>query len=99
MILVIVKGGVIVYSLMVWVGNNFDLIQQMLGFVMFDVQVVVILMNGFVLFIGMVVVFVDVVEVECLVQVYVGEFIKVLLCLKIVMLLQVNLQVCIVEVS
>ncbi len=93
------KGGGIVYSSTVRVGNNFDSIQQMLGLAMPDAQVIATPMNGLVLLTGTVAGPQDAAEAERLVQAFVGDQTKVLSRLKTATPLQVNLQVRIAEVS
>ncbi|MDY1007676.1 type II and III secretion system protein family protein [Sphingomonas sp. CFBP9019] len=93
------KGGAIVYSSTVRVGNNLDSIQQMLGLAMPEAQVVATPMNGLVLLTGTVAAPEDAAEAERLVQAFVGDATKVLSRLKTATPLQVNLQVRVAEVS
>lgn len=93
------KGGVVVYSATVRVGNNFDSIQQMLNLAMPDAQITATPMNGLVLLTGVVLSPSDAEEAARLVQAYVGEATKVLSRLKTATPLQVNLQVKFAEVS
>ncbi len=93
------KGGAIVYSSTVRVGNNLDSVQQMLGLAMPEAQVVATSMNGLVLLTGTVAAPEDAAEAERLVQAFVGDQTKVLSRLKTATPLQVNLQVRVAEVS
>lgn len=93
------KGGAIVYSSTVRVGNNFDSIQQMLNLAMPDAQVVSTPMNGLVLLTGTVHGPEDSAEAERLVKAFVGDDVKVLSRLRTATPLQVNLQVKFAEVS
>ncbi len=93
------KGGRVVYSATVRIGNNFDSIGGMLQLAMPDAQIVATPMNGLVLLTGVVAQPADAAEAERLVQAFVGEQTKVLSRLKIATPLQVNLQVRFAEVS
>ncbi|KQS02041.1 secretion system protein [Sphingomonas sp. Leaf357] len=93
------KGGVVVYSATVRVGNNFDSIQQMLNLAMPEAQITATPMNGLVLLTGVVLSPSDAEEAARLVQAYVGDATKVLSHLKTATPLQVNLQVKFAEVS
>jgi len=93
------KGGVVVYSATVRVGNNLDSIQQMLNLAMPEAQIVATPMNGLVLLTGVVLSPADAEEAARLVQAYVGDATKVLSRLKTATPLQVNLQVKFAEVS
>ena len=93
------KGGAVVYSATVRVGNNYDSVQAMLGLAMPEARIVATPMNGLVLLTGTVAQPEDAAEAEKLVQAYVGEQTKVLSRLKTATPLQVNLQVRIAEVS
>ena len=93
------KGGSVVYSSTVRVGNNFDSIQSMLNLAMPESQIAATPMNGLVLLTGTVAQPADAAEAERLVQAYVGDSVKVLSRLKTATPLQVNLQVKFAEVS
>ncbi|MGU3392158.1 type II and III secretion system protein family protein [Sphingomonas sp. M1A8_2b] len=93
------KGGAVVYSATIRVGNNLDSVQQMLGLAMPEAQVVATPMNGLILLTGTVAAPEDAAEAERLVQAFVGDSTKVLSRLKTATPLQVNLQVRIAEVS
>ncbi len=93
------KGGAVVYSATVRVGNNLDSVQQMLGLAMPEAQVVATPMNGLILLTGTVLAPEDAAEAERLVQAFVGDSTKVLSRLKTATPLQVNLQVRIAEVT
>ncbi len=93
------KGGAVVYSATIRVGNNLDSVQQMLGLAMPEAQVVATPMNGLILLTGTVAAPEDAAEAERLVQAFVGESTKVLSRLKTATPLQVNLQVRVAEVS
>ncbi|WP_267382482.1 MULTISPECIES: type II and III secretion system protein family protein [unclassified Sphingomonas] len=93
------KGGGVVFSATVRVGNNFDSIGQMLGLAMPEAHVVATPMNGLVLLTGTVAAPEDAAEAERLVQAFVGDTVKVITRLKTATPLQVNLQVRIAEVS
>lgn len=93
------KGGAVVYSATVRVGNNLDSIQQMLNLAMPESQIVATPMNGLVLLTGVVLSPADAEEAARLVQAYVGDATKVLSRLKTATPLQVNLQVKFAEVS
>ncbi|HXH16672.1 MAG TPA: type II and III secretion system protein family protein [Sphingomonas sp.] len=93
------RGGAVVYSATVRVGNNMDSVQQMLGLAMPEAQVVATPMNGVVLLTGTVAAPEDAAEAERLVQAFVGDSTKVLSRLKTATPLQVNLQVRIAEVT
>ncbi len=93
------KGGAVVYSATVRVGNNLDSIQQMLSLAMPEAQIVATPMNGLVLLTGVVLSPADAEEAARLVQAFVGDGTKVLSHLKTATPLQVNLQVKFAEVS
>ena len=93
------RGGAVVYSSTVRVGNNFDSIGSMLTLAMPEAQIVATPMNGLVLLTGTVAQPEDAAEAERLVQAYVGDTTKVLSRLRTATPLQVNLQVRIAEVS
>ncbi|TCP66717.1 type II and III secretion system protein family protein [Sphingomonas sp. PP-CE-1G-424] len=93
------KGGAVVYSATIRVGNNLDSVQQMLGLAMPEAQVVATPMNGLILLTGTVAAPEDAAEAERLVQAFVGDSTKVLSRLKTATPLQVNLQVRVAEVS
>ena len=93
------RGGAVVFSATVRVGNNFDSIGQMLGLAMPEAHVVATPMNGLVLLTGTVAAPEDAAEAERLVQAFVGDGTKVITRLKTATPLQVNLQVRIAEVS
>lgn len=93
------RGGSVVYSATVRVGNNLDSVQQMLGLAMPEAQVVATPMNGLILLTGTVAAPEDAAEAERLVQAFVGESTKVLSRLKTATPLQVNLQVRVAEVT
>ena len=93
------RGGQVVYSATVRVGNNLDSIGQMLGLAMPEAHIVATPMNGLVLLTGTVAGPDDAAEAERLVQAFVGEQTKVLSRLKTATPLQVNLRVRIAEVS
>ncbi len=93
------RGGAVVYSATVRVGNNLDSVQQMLGLAMPEAQVVATPMNGLILLTGTVAAPEDAAEAERLVQAFVGESTKVLSRLKTATPLQVNLQVRVAEVT
>ena len=93
------KGGQVVWSSTVRVGNNYDSIQQMLGLAMPEAQIVATPMNGMVLLTGTVAGPEDGAEAERLVQAFVGKDTQVLSRLKTATPLQVNLQVRFVEVN
>ncbi|MEG3123665.1 type II and III secretion system protein family protein [Sphingomonas sp. GB1N7] len=93
------KGGAVVYSATVRVGNNLDSIQQMLSLAMPEAQIVATPMNGLVLLTGVVLSPADAEEAARLVQAFVGDSTKVLSHLKTATPLQVNLQVKFAEVS
>ena len=93
------RGGAVVYSSTVRVGNNYDSIGSMLNLAMPEAQIVATPMNGLVLLTGTVAAPEDAAEAERLVQAFVGDTTKVLSRLKTATPLQVNLQVRIAEVS
>ncbi|MEG3082895.1 type II and III secretion system protein family protein [Sphingomonas sp. PB2P12] len=93
------KGGAVVYSATIRVGNNLDSVQQMLGLAMPEAQVFATPMNGLILLTGTVAAPEDAAEAERLVQAFVGDSTKVLSRLKTATPLQVNLQVRIAEVT
>lgn len=93
------KAGRVVYASTVRVGNNYDLIQQMLNLALPGSQIVATPMNGLVLLTGTAIDPADAAEAERLVTAYVGDSIKVLSRVKTATPLQVNLQVRIAEVS
>jgi pilus assembly protein CpaC len=93
------RGGAVVYSATVRVGNNLDSIQQMLNLAMPESQITATPMNGLVLLTGVVLSPSDAEEAARLVQAYVGDSTKVLSRLKTATPLQVNLQVKFAEVS
>ena len=93
------RGGQVVYSATVRVGNNLDSIGQMLTLAMPDAKIVATPMNGLVLLTGTVAGPDDAAEAERLVQAFVGDQTKVLSRLRTATPLQVNLQVRIAEVS
>jgi pilus assembly protein CpaC len=93
------KGGAVVYSATVRVGNNFDSIGQMLRLALPESTVTATTLNGLVLLTGTIATPDEGAEAERLVQAFVGDGIKVLSRLKTATPLQVNLQVRIAEVS
>lgn len=93
------KGGKVVYSTIVRVGNNFDSIGQMLSLAMPDSRLTATTMNGVVLLTGTVGSPQDAAEAQELTQAFVGAGTKVLSRIKSSTPLQVNLQVKIAEVS
>ena len=93
------KGGAVVYSATVRVGNNFDSIGQMLRLALPESAVTATTLNGLVLLTGTVATPDEGAEAERLVQAFVGDGTKVLSRLKTATPLQVNLQVRIAEVS
>ncbi|MBX9797591.1 type II and III secretion system protein family protein [Sphingomonas sp.] len=93
------KGGGVVFSTTVRVGNNIETVGQMLKLAMPDAQITATPMNGMVLLTGTVANPDDANEAERLTQAFVGEQVKVLTRLKTATPLQVNLQVKFAEVS
>ncbi|WP_294076345.1 type II and III secretion system protein family protein [Sphingomonas sp.] len=93
------KGGKVVYSATIRIGNNFDSVQSMLAVAMPEADITATTMNGFVLLTGTVAAPSDAAEAERLAQAFVGDEIKVLSRLRTATPLQVNLQVRIAEVS
>ena len=93
------KGGAVVWSSTVRVGNNFDSIGHMLALAMPDARIVATPMNGLVLLTGTVAGPDDGAEAERLVQAYVGKDTQVLSRIKSATPLQVNLQVRFAEVN
>ncbi len=93
------KGGKVVYSSIVRVGNNIDSVQDMLALAMPNAHITATPMNGMMLLTGTVAGPDDAAEAERLVQAFVGEKTQVLSRLRTATPLQVNLQVRIAEVS
>lgn len=93
------KGGKVVYSSVVRVGNNYDSIGQMLSLAMPESRIVATPMNGVVLLTGTVAGPQDAAEAQELTQAFVGANTKVISRIKSATPLQVNLQVKIAEVS
>jgi pilus assembly protein CpaC len=93
------KGGKVVYSSIVRVGNNIDSVQDMLALAMPEARITATPMNGMMLLTGTVAAPDDAAEAERLVQAFVGDQTQVLSRLRTATPLQVNLQVRIAEVS
>lgn len=93
------KGGAVVYSATIRVGNNIDSLSQMLLLALPDATITATPLNGLVLLTGTVATPNDAAEAERLVQAFVGDSTKVLTRLKTATPLQVNLQVKFAEVS
>ncbi|WP_375248580.1 type II and III secretion system protein family protein [Sphingomonas sp.] len=93
------RGGAVVYTATIRVGNNYDSIQQMLALALPEAQIAATPMNGLVLLTGTVSGPQDGAEAERLVQAFVGADTKVLSRLRTATPLQVNLQVKFAEVS
>ncbi|KQU62221.1 secretion system protein [Sphingomonas sp. Leaf339] len=93
------RGGAVVFTTTVRVGNNLDSVASMLALAMPDAKVVTTPMNGMMLLTGTVATPGDAAEAERLVQAFVGDGMKVLSHLRTATPLQVNLQVRIAEVS
>ncbi len=92
------NAGRTIYSATIRVGSNLDSVDQMLKLAMPEADITVATMNGIVLLTGSVKQPEDVVEVEDLVQQFVGSA-KVVNRVKSATPMQVNLQVRIAEVS
>jgi pilus assembly protein CpaC len=93
------KGGAIVFSAAVRVGDNFASIGQMLKLAMPDAEIAAHTMNGVVLLTGTVMSPADGQEAASLVQAFVGDKTRVISRLQTATPLQVNLQVKFAEVS
>ncbi|MBC7986440.1 MAG: type II and III secretion system protein family protein [Sphingomonadaceae bacterium] len=93
------RGGNVVWSANVRVGNNIDSIDQMLRVAMPEAQIAATPMNGMVLLTGTVAEPADVEDAQRLVQAFVGEETEVVSRLRTATPLQVNLQVRIAEVN
>ncbi|MDP1025794.1 type II and III secretion system protein family protein [Sphingomonas sp. KR1UV-12] len=93
------KGGAVVFTTTVRVGNNLGQVGEMLALAMPEARITATPMNGMVLLTGTVQAPADVAEAERLVQTFVGDSTKVLSRLRTATPLQVNLQVRIAEVS
>ncbi|MFW2852889.1 type II and III secretion system protein family protein [Sphingomonas sp. TX0543] len=93
------KGGGVVYSATIRVGNNYDSLGQMLKLAMPEAAITATTMNGVVLLTGTVAQPDDSAEAERLVTAFVGEGTKVVSRLRTATPLQVNLQVKFAEVS
>lgn len=93
------KGGKVVYSSVVRVGNNYDSIGQMLALAMPEAHIVATPLNGVVLLTGTVAGPQEAAEAQELTQAFVGTNVKVVSRIKSAVPLQVNLQVKIAEVS
>ncbi|MDR6145389.1 pilus assembly protein CpaC [Sphingomonas sp. SORGH_AS870] len=93
------RGGAVVYSATVRVGNNTDSIGRMLRLAMPEAKIAATPINGMILLTGTVASPDDVAEAERLVQAYVGKDTRIISRLKTATPLQVNLQVRIAEVS
>ena len=93
------KGGRVVYSANVRVGNNISSLDEMLRMAMPEASVAATPMNNLVLLTGTVAAPEDVEEAQRLVQAYVGEGTQVVSRLRTAVPLQVNLKVKIAEVN
>ncbi len=93
------KGGAVVFSTTVRVGNNLGSVGAMLALAMPEARITATPMNGIVLLTGTVAAPADAAEAERLVQAFVGDATKVLSRLRTATPLQVNLSVRIAEVS
>ncbi|MBJ6120722.1 type II and III secretion system protein family protein [Sphingomonas mollis] len=93
------RGGAVVFTTTVRVGNNLDSVGAMLALAMPDAKVVTTPMNGMMLLTGTVATPGDAAEAERLVQAFVGDGMKVLSHLRTATPLQVNLQVRFAEVT
>ncbi len=98
-IFVTARGGKMLYSGTVRVGNNLTSIDQMLKLAMPEANIVSSKMNGMVLLTGTINAPEDAAEAERLVQAFVGKDVTVVSRLRTATPLQVNLQVRISEVS
>jgi pilus assembly protein CpaC len=93
------KGGRVVYSATVRVGNNISSLDEMLHMAMPEASITATPMNNLVLLTGAVAAPEDVEEAQRLVQAYVGEGTQVISRLRTAVPLQVNLKVKIAEVN
>ncbi len=93
------KGGQVVFTTTVRVGNNLGSVGDMLALTMPDAKIVATPMNGMMLLTGTVAAPADAAEAERLVQLFVGEGTKVLSRLRTATPMQVNLQVRFAEVT
>lgn len=93
------RGGAVVFSTTVRVGNNLGSVGEMLALAMPEAKITATPMNGIVLLTGTVAAPADVAEAERLVQGFVGDQTRVLSRLRTATPLQVNLQVRIAEVN
>ncbi len=93
------KGGQVVFTTTVRVGNNLGSVGDMLALTMPDAKIVATPMNGMMLLTGTVAAPADAAEAERLVQLFVGDGTKVLSRLRTATPMQVNLQVRFAEVT
>ncbi len=93
------KGGQVVFTTTVRVGNNLGSVGDMLALTMPDAKIVATPMNGMMLLTGTVAAPADAAEAERLVQMFVGDGTKVLSRLRTATPMQVNLQVRFAEVT
>jgi pilus assembly protein CpaC len=93
------KGGQVVFTTTVRVGNNLGSVGDMLALTMPDAKIVATPMNGMMVLTGTVAAPADAAEAERLTQAFVGDGTKVLSRLRTATPLQVNLQVRFAEVT
>ncbi|GAA3701717.1 type II and III secretion system protein family protein [Sphingomonas cynarae] len=93
------KGGQVVFTTTVRVGNNLGSVGDMLALTMPEAKIVATPMNGMMLLTGTVAAPADAAEAERLVQLFVGDGTKVLSRLRTATPMQVNLQVRFAEVT